>query len=106
MRSNPGRLIKIEGFAFAVAVKHSRHDCRLIFHDDSTKLIVSFKSLPQILTSFFLYVIDPNESIQDHESRIHEINTLEWDELVVPEDHNQLIAPEAGNSFCIASRLQ
>ncbi|XP_074321956.1 calmodulin-binding transcription activator 6-like isoform X1 [Apium graveolens] len=41
--------------------------------------------------------LDPNESIQDHEFRIHEINTLEWDELVVPENHNQLIAPDAGN---------
>ncbi|KAK1390394.1 Calmodulin-binding transcription activator 5 [Heracleum sosnowskyi] len=40
--------------------------------------------------------LHPNENIQDHEYRIHEINTLEWDELVVPEDPNQLIAPEAG----------
>lgn len=46
-------------------------------------------------------MIDPNENIQDHENRIHEINTLEWDELVVPEDPNKLIALEAGNSFVL-----
>ncbi|WOH07344.1 hypothetical protein DCAR_0726774 [Daucus carota subsp. sativus] len=40
--------------------------------------------------------LDPNESIQDHEYRIHEINTLEWDELVVPEDPNKSITTEAG----------
>lgn len=57
----------------------------------------------RILTSFLFQIIDPNESIQDHEYRIHEINTLEWDELVVPEDPNKSITTEAGNGFCIAS---
>ncbi|KAI3687166.1 hypothetical protein L1987_80859 [Smallanthus sonchifolius] len=41
----------------------------------------------------------PNETIINHKMRLHEINTLEWDELVVPDGSNKLITPEevAGN---------
>ncbi|XP_074338909.1 calmodulin-binding transcription activator 6-like isoform X2 [Apium graveolens] len=40
--------------------------------------------------------LEPSENIQDHEIRLHEINTLDWDELVVPEDPSKLNAPETG----------
>ncbi|XP_017222907.1 calmodulin-binding transcription activator 6 [Daucus carota subsp. sativus] len=40
--------------------------------------------------------LEPTETIQDHETRLHEINTLDWEELVVPEDPNKLNAPETG----------
>ncbi|KAI3459232.1 hypothetical protein Pfo_015895 [Paulownia fortunei] len=33
-------------------------------------------------------------TIKNHEQRLHEINTLEWDELLVPDDSNKLIAPQ------------
>ncbi|CAI9118991.1 OLC1v1020638C2 [Oldenlandia corymbosa var. corymbosa] len=39
-----------------------------------------------------------NETVnaKDHELRLHEINTLEWDELVVQDDPNKLTAPQPG----------
>ncbi|KAL8216325.1 hypothetical protein R6Q57_023162 [Mikania cordata] len=40
---------------------------------------------------------EPNETIINHEMRLHEINTLEWDELVVPDGSIKLITPEGGN---------
>ncbi|KAK1350688.1 Calmodulin-binding transcription activator 5 [Heracleum sosnowskyi] len=40
--------------------------------------------------------LEPSENIQDHVIRLHEINTLDWDELVVPADPNKLNAPETG----------
>ncbi|KAI3821775.1 hypothetical protein L1987_09347 [Smallanthus sonchifolius] len=42
-------------------------------------------------------IAQPNETIINHEMRLHEINTLEWDELVVPDGSNKLITPEEGN---------
>ncbi|KAK9080028.1 hypothetical protein SSX86_001703 [Deinandra increscens subsp. villosa] len=42
--------------------------------------------------------VEPNETIINHEMRLHEINTLEWEELVDPDDCNKLITP-GGNSF-------
>lgn len=41
--------------------------------------------------------LEANDTIQSHEMRLHEINTLEWDELVVPDDPNKLITSEGGN---------
>ncbi|KAJ0789383.1 putative transcription factor CG1-CAMTA family [Helianthus annuus] len=43
------------------------------------------------------YYAEPNETIINHEMRLHEINTLEWDELVVPDGSNKLTAPVGGN---------
>lgn len=42
--------------------------------------------------------LDPNCSvnIKDHELKLHEINTLEWDELLVQDDPNKLIGPQQG----------
>ncbi|KAL3505654.1 hypothetical protein ACH5RR_031036 [Cinchona calisaya] len=42
--------------------------------------------------------LEPNQStnIKDHELRLHEINTLEWDELLMQGDSNKLIAPQEG----------
>jgi len=37
----------------------------------------------------------------NHEMRLHEINTLEWDELLVTHDPNKLNAAEAGNELNI-----
>lgn len=42
----------------------------------------------------------PNKTIEHHEIRLHEINTLEWDELVVPDDPNKLTVCEEGNVLC------
>lgn len=39
----------------------------------------------------------PNETIINHKMRLHELNTLEWDELVVPQDSNKSITPQEGN---------
>ncbi|KAM7485002.1 hypothetical protein LguiA_001011 [Lonicera macranthoides] len=39
---------------------------------------------------------EPIETIKTHEMRLHEINTLEWDELLVLDDPNKLIPPEGG----------
>ncbi|XP_071703802.1 calmodulin-binding transcription activator 6-like isoform X2 [Rutidosis leptorrhynchoides] len=44
-----------------------------------------------------IYYAEPNETIINHEMRLREINTLEWDELVVPADSNKLIITEGGN---------
>ncbi|KAL6526483.1 hypothetical protein OROGR_015573 [Orobanche gracilis] len=33
-------------------------------------------------------------TIKNHEQRLHEINTLEWDELLVPDNSNMLVAPQ------------
>lgn len=44
-----------------------------------------------------MYFTEPNETVINHEMRMHEINTLEWDELVVPNSSNKLIASEGGN---------
>lgn len=35
-------------------------------------------------------------TIKNHEQRLHEINTLEWDELVVPYDPHKLNSPQEG----------
>ncbi|KAM0013407.1 putative transcription factor CG1-CAMTA family [Helianthus debilis subsp. tardiflorus] len=43
------------------------------------------------------YYAEPNATIINHEMRLHEINTLEWDELVVPDGSNKLTAPVGGN---------
>lgn len=44
---------------------------------------------------------DPNQNvnIKDHEKRLREINTLEWDELLVQDDPNKLISPQEGNEL-------
>lgn len=44
-----------------------------------------------------VYFTEPNETVINHEMRIHEINTLEWDDLVIPTDSNKQIASEGGN---------
>ena len=41
--------------------------------------------------SLFCYSTDPNATVINHEMRIHEINTLDWDELGIPNDSNKLI---------------
>ncbi|KAL4560271.1 hypothetical protein LXL04_032421 [Taraxacum kok-saghyz] len=35
-----------------------------------------------------VYFTEPNETVINHEMRLHEINTLEWDELVIPTGGN------------------
>lgn len=40
-------------------------------------------------------------TIKNHEQRLHEINTLEWDELVVPFDPNKSIIPQEGDELDI-----
>ncbi|XP_024962177.1 calmodulin-binding transcription activator 5-like isoform X2 [Cynara cardunculus var. scolymus] len=44
-----------------------------------------------------VHYAEPNETIINHEMRLHEINTLDWDELVVVDGPNKLITPERGN---------
>ncbi|KAL3508152.1 hypothetical protein ACH5RR_033534 [Cinchona calisaya] len=39
---------------------------------------------------------DSSVNIKDHEKRLYEINTLEWDDLLVQDDSNKLIAPQEG----------
>ncbi|XP_058201161.1 calmodulin-binding transcription activator 5 isoform X2 [Rhododendron vialii] len=39
-----------------------------------------------------------NMTIINHEMRLHEINTLDWEELLVPDDLNKLSAPEGGKT--------
>ncbi|CAK9145637.1 unnamed protein product [Ilex paraguariensis] len=50
--------------------------------------------------------LGPNDRmiIKSHEMRLHEINTLEWDELLVPDDLNTLVAPEEGRISCFEQR--
>ncbi|CAI9259793.1 unnamed protein product [Lactuca saligna] len=43
-----------------------------------------------------VYFTEPNETAINHEMRIHEINTLEWDELVIPTS-DKLSGSEGGN---------
>nr|XP_043609471.1 calmodulin-binding transcription activator 6-like [Erigeron canadensis]XP_043609472.1 calmodulin-binding transcription activator 6-like [Erigeron canadensis] len=38
-----------------------------------------------------VYFTEPTETVINHEMRIHELNTLEWDELVIPNESNKLI---------------
>ncbi|KAK1411759.1 hypothetical protein QVD17_32470 [Tagetes erecta] len=38
-----------------------------------------------------VYYTDPTETVINHEMKIHEINTLDWDELGIPNDSNKLI---------------
>ncbi|CAA2989147.1 calmodulin-binding transcription activator 5 isoform X1 [Olea europaea subsp. europaea] len=47
-------------------------------------------------------------TIKNHEQRLHEINTLEWDELLVPFDPNKSIIPEEGktSSFALQNQYQ
>ncbi|KAK7291696.1 hypothetical protein RIF29_07054 [Crotalaria pallida] len=40
--------------------------------------------------------INHNSAVQSHELRLHEINTLEWDDLVVANDHNTSTVPNGG----------
>lgn len=35
-------------------------------------------------------------TIINHQQRLHEINTLEWDELLVPDDPQKLNSPQEG----------
>ncbi|KAK3015645.1 hypothetical protein RJ639_005519 [Escallonia herrerae] len=44
---------------------------------------------------------EPNDSmsVNTHQMRLHEINTLEWDELLVSGDHNKLTEPEGGSEL-------
>ncbi|KAE9453268.1 hypothetical protein C3L33_14839, partial [Rhododendron williamsianum] len=39
-----------------------------------------------------------NMTIINHEMRLHEINTLDWEELLVPDDLNKLSAPDGGKT--------
>nr|XP_043640092.1 calmodulin-binding transcription activator 5-like [Erigeron canadensis] len=43
------------------------------------------------------YYAEPHGTIINYQMRLHELNTLEWDELVVPADTNKLVIPEGGN---------
>lgn len=47
---------------------------------------------------FFKESIGPgdNLTVQNHELTIHEINTLEWDELLLTNDSNISTAPTGG----------
>ncbi|KAK1435892.1 hypothetical protein QVD17_01664 [Tagetes erecta] len=45
------------------------------------------------------YYPEPIETIINHEMRLHEINTLEWDELVVPDGSNKLNTPAEGGNI-------
>lgn len=38
-----------------------------------------------------------NLTVQNHELRLLEINTLDWDELLLANDSNNLAAPTGGN---------
>lgn len=46
----------------------------------------------------FIDSAEPIETIINHEMRLHEINTLEWDELVVPDGSIKLNAPAEGGT--------
>ncbi|KAK4478328.1 hypothetical protein RD792_017618 [Penstemon davidsonii] len=37
-------------------------------------------------------------TVESHEQRLHEINTLEWEELLVPNDSQQLVTPQEGKT--------
>ncbi|KAK4478327.1 hypothetical protein RD792_017617 [Penstemon davidsonii] len=39
-----------------------------------------------------------NMTVESHEQRLHEINTLEWEELLVPNDSQQLVTPQEGKT--------
>lgn len=43
-------------------------------------------------------------TVQNHEMRLHELNTLEWDELVA-NDSNNASAPKGGRSRCYLSYI-
>ncbi|KAL5782177.1 hypothetical protein ACOSP7_007206 [Xanthoceras sorbifolium] len=45
-------------------------------------------------------------TVQNHEMRLHELNTLEWDELVVTNDSNNSSAPKGGNISCFEQQNQ
>ncbi|KAA8531287.1 hypothetical protein F0562_005996 [Nyssa sinensis] len=45
-------------------------------------------------------------TIKNHEMRLHEINTLEWEELLVPYDPNKLNAREGGKTSCLEQQNQ
>ncbi|KAL0457473.1 UNVERIFIED_CONTAM: Calmodulin-binding transcription activator 5 [Sesamum latifolium] len=45
-------------------------------------------------------------TIKHHEQRLHEINTLEWDELLVPDDPHRLITPQEGTTAGFELRNQ
>ncbi|KAK2990263.1 hypothetical protein RJ640_014715, partial [Escallonia rubra] len=51
---------------------------------------------------------EPNDgmSVNTHQMRLHEINTLEWDELLVSGDHNKLTEPERGEISCFGQHNQ
>ncbi|KAJ0735481.1 putative transcription factor CG1-CAMTA family [Helianthus annuus] len=51
----------------------------------SSNLSEEFDGVDQV------YFTGPNETVINHEMKIHEINTLEWDELGIPNDSNKLI---------------
>ncbi|MFS7909215.1 putative transcription factor CG1-CAMTA family [Helianthus anomalus] len=51
----------------------------------SSNLSEEFDGVDQV------YFTGPNETAINHEMKIHEINTLEWDELGIPNDSNKLI---------------
>lgn len=50
---------------------------------------------------FFNEPTAPNESltVQNHEMRLHELNTLEWDDLVVTNDSNDSTEPRGGKHW-------
>ncbi|KAG8372901.1 hypothetical protein BUALT_Bualt12G0115300 [Buddleja alternifolia] len=39
-----------------------------------------------------------SRTLKHHEQRLHEINTLDWDELLVPDDSHKLIAQQEGRT--------
>lgn len=46
---------------------------------------------------------EPNDNltVQNHELRLHEINTLEWEELVVANDSNNSTETSGGNMLVV-----
>lgn len=40
--------------------------------------------------------INENITVKSHELRLHELNTLEWDDLVVANDLNTSVVPNGG----------
>ncbi|XP_057486001.1 calmodulin-binding transcription activator 5 isoform X1 [Actinidia eriantha] len=52
--------------------------------------------------------LEPGDAItfQSHEMRLHEINTLEWEELLVPDDPSKLSAPDGGKTSCSEQQNQ
>ncbi|KAG8499566.1 hypothetical protein CXB51_006155 [Gossypium anomalum] len=97
-----------------IVLVHYRETKEVSLATNSNSSSITDQSTPLLVTEEFdsgianTYSEEPGESVnvRNHEMKLHEINTLEWDELLVTNGANDSIASRGDNVSCFDQQNQ